>query len=141
MTTRISGLLTTAAILLAAASARADDQKDIEGHWKIEKALRGGNEMPAEERDKTTLEFKGGKVTIHADKQEKPAEFTLDPKTTPKNIVIKPEGQDKELQGIYQLKGDSLTICFSREGADRPKEFESKEGSKHMLIVLKRVKK
>lgn len=140
MIARIPCLLASAMFLFVAAPGRADDQKDIEGHWKIEKAIRGGNEIPADERENTVLEFKGGKVTIHAKKQEKPAEFTLDPKTSPKNIVIKPEGQDKELLGIYQLKGDRLTICFNREG-DRPKQFESKAGSKHVLIILNRVKK
>lgn len=142
MTKPLICLLAAWAFVAAIAPARADDQKDIQGAWKIEKAIRGGKDMPAEEREKTSLEFKDGKVLVHiGDRDEKPAEFKLDPKTTPRNISISPEGRDKSHLGIYELKGDTLKICFSLEDGNRPNEFESKEGSKIVLLVLKRTKK
>jgi uncharacterized protein (TIGR03067 family) len=141
MTIRIAGLVTAGVFLIGAGQLRADDQKDIQGTWKIEKALKGGNEMSAEERDKTTLEFKEGKAIVHMGDREMPADITLDATTKPKNINIKPEKEGKEHLGIYELKGDTLRICFARDGGERPKEFKSQEGSDTMLIVLKRDKK
>ena len=47
---------------------------------------------------------------------------------------------DEPIKGIYEIDGDSLKICFAIEG-ERPKKFESAEGSTTMLIVLKRIKK
>jgi uncharacterized protein (TIGR03067 family) len=41
--------------------------------------------------------------------------------------------------GIYQLEGDTLTICLG--GNVRPKTFESPDGSRNLLLVLKRVKR
>ena len=142
MTKSNISLLSAFALFVLVAPARADDQKEIQGAWKIEKAVRGGQDMPAEEREKTTLEFKGSKAIVHHGASgEKPAEFTLDSAAKPKSIVIKPENEQKELLGIYELKGDTLKICLGRDGADRPKDFESKEGSKSMLLILKREKK
>ena len=142
MRLRVTGLLAMGLIVAAGGTLRADDQKDIQGTWKIVKSLRGGKEMPAEERDKVSLEFKDGKVIVHEGAKDEPASFTLDVTTKPKSINIKPDkGADKEVFGIYELKGDSLKVCFGRDGTARPKEFASAEGSETMMIELKRDKK
>ena len=141
MTKRIACLLALGVFLAVAGTTRADDQKDIQGTWKIEKALRGGEEMPTEESAKVTLEFKDDKVIVHDPKRDEPATFKLDGTTKPKNITIKPEKKDQEVFGIYELNGDTLKVCFTKEGGARPKEFESKAGSEMMLFVLKREKK
>jgi uncharacterized protein (TIGR03067 family) len=141
MTIRIAGLVAIGLFLFGSGRVQADDQKDIQGIWKVEKAVRGGKDMPTEEKDKIKLEFKDGKAIVHEGEKEKPAEVTLDPTTKPKNITIKPEGENKEHLGIYELKGDTLKICFAREAGERPKEFKSEEGTEIMLIELKREKK
>src|SRR5258706_1659458 len=100
MTKRVAGVVAVGVWLAVAGTPRADDQKDIQGTWKIEKALRGGEEMPAGEREKATLEFKGDKAIVHDPKRDEPATFKLDGTTKPKNIMIKPDkGGDKELLG------------------------------------------
>ena len=38
------------------------------------------------------------------------------------------------------VEGDTLKICFTEPGKDRPKELTAKAGSGQMLVVLKRAK-
>ena len=97
----------------------------------------------SDELGKMRLEFKGNKVipSRGEGKTEDPAEFTLDSKAKPKAIDIKPpKGSEKLVLGIYELDGDTLKICFN-EDAKRPKEFASAEGSRTVLLILKREKK
>ena len=42
--------------------------------------------------------------------------------------------------GIYELDGDTLKVCYAIDGGKRPAEFKAKPGSKHVLIVFKRLK-
>jgi len=129
-------------VLIAAPAFAADkDREALQGTWKIEKATRGGMEMPAEMRDKVTLEFKGDEAIVHEPGKDEPATYTLDATKSPKTINIKPKKDEKQVQGIYELSGDTLKICFAREGGERPSKFESPEGSNLMLMEMKRVKK
>jgi uncharacterized protein (TIGR03067 family) len=48
--------------------------------------------------------------------------------------------QDRDLLGIYRLDGDALTICFAEPGHSRPKDFTSKPGSGHILVLQKRAR-
>lgn len=42
------------------------------------------------------------------------------------------------LQGIYEIRGDSLSYCFAQPGEARPGSFDVQDGSRHTLIRLKR---
>ena len=57
-------------------------------------------------------------------------------------IDIFPPATEKgpNIVGIYKFEKDTLIICITM-GGDRPKKFESPEGSETMLITLQRVKK
>jgi uncharacterized protein (TIGR03067 family) len=83
--------------------------------------------------------FTADKVTIPAkDITQKEVTYKLDPSQKPKHIdFLMPE--DRIAKGIYLLDGDTLTVCVSeKEDDERPKEFESKEGSSIVLMKLKR---
>lgn len=138
---RTASLLCLAMLVAVPAAAADKDQDAIQGSYTIEKALRGGEEMPADMKDGTVFEFKGNQVIIHEKSgKDEPAEFTLDSSKSPKSITIKPaKGAEKQVNGIYKLEGDTLSICFAKEG-DAPAKFESEKGSMTMLIVLKRKK-
>ena len=76
------------------------------------------------------------------DKEHK-GTFKLDASKKPKQIDITPtdgDEKDKVIHGIYSLEKDELKICIARGDKERPTEFESKEGSGHMLVTLKRAK-
>lgn len=142
MTQRIVGAVIVALLLGAVTQRTAADeksQKALEGTYKVEKAVRGGQEMPAEKRQEVAFEFKGNQIIITEPNRSEEAQYTIDSSKTPSTITIKPKNKDDSVKGIYKLEGDTLTLCVSDEEA--PTKFESPEGSKNMLLVLKRAKK
>ena len=44
-------------------------------------------------------------------------------------------------QSIYAIEGGRVKYCTAAAGKERPKEFSSKEGSMHTLVVWEREKK
>jgi uncharacterized protein (TIGR03067 family) len=44
-------------------------------------------------------------------------------------------------KGIYDLKDDTLTVCFAVPGRPRPTKLESPEGEQTLVFVMKRKKK
>ena len=43
------------------------------------------------------------------------------------------------IPAIYELKGESLTICWNRNGGGRPDNFRTEKGDGRGLFRLKRV--
>lgn len=139
MLKRTAGLLSIGFVVLFAGSVSAADKDKFQGKWKAEKAVRNGEQAPAEELAKMRIEFKGDlAIPYEDDKAEDEAEYTLDETKKPKAIDIKPKGKDKMIEGIYEIDGDTLKIAFGRKS--RPEKFESAAGSDVMYILLKRIK-
>lgn len=46
----------------------------------------------------------------------------------------------KVFPAIYELKGDTLRICYDLSGAKRPTEFKTSKGTKLYLVVYQRKK-
>ena len=110
--------------------------------------MSNGDQKLPKEGTATTFTFKDDtcKIVMRPENgKENVLKVTVrfDPAT--KNAVdfTPSEGKDKgqELLGIFDLKADTLKLCFPNEpGQDRPKEFESPNGAKLSLIKLKRSK-
>jgi RNA polymerase sigma factor (sigma-70 family) len=68
--------------------------------------------------------------------------FTIDPSHEPKSIALtrgdRPDA--KPIHGIYRIDGFTLMICVNLNGDTRPTEFDTKAGSGHRLMVLRRKK-
>jgi uncharacterized protein (TIGR03067 family) len=131
-------------LLVAADDKKEDAKKDKEkltGTWTVVSATQSGKE--AENAKDGTVVFEGDNITATVDGKEHKLTFKIDPDKKPKTIDLTPSDgpeKDKVHEGIYSLEKDELKICFAKPGAERPKEFESKEGSEIMLIVLKKSK-
>jgi len=120
-----------------------DEWKALAGTWKIEKAIFMGTDS-TEIFKVAVLTIEGTKFTVVFNDQTDKGTLAIDSAKKPKRMTVKgTEGpnKDKAYEAIYELKDDTLTVCYSLEGTDPPKEFESKEGTMTLLATYKRVKK
>jgi uncharacterized protein (TIGR03067 family) len=133
------------ALILGAPAAKDAPKKEtpsIVGEWSPTTAVRGGKpDMPP---PGTSITFTAdGKMLLKEGKRDRVEEgtYTSDAKKDPAEIdLVSSKGAEGKLVGIYKFDKDSLILCIAM-GADRPKKFESPEGSEIMLITLERVKK
>ena len=95
--------------------------------------------MPDDEVKAKNFEmvFAGDKVTVPRKDGSEEVGYKLDPNKKPKHIDLLIE-EGKTAKGIYLLDGDTLKLCFDKDYGDRPAEFDAKEGTKRILMVLKR---
>jgi uncharacterized protein (TIGR03067 family) len=123
----------------------ATELKKLEGAtWAFVAAQKGGEKAP-DEVLKFTATFAGDKMTIESNdpaKKERKIEFAikLDPTKDPKEIdFLKLPDKNERTLGIYKLSGDEFTFCMPDDkDAPRPKEFASPQGTRIMLITLKK---
>lgn len=138
----VMGLLASGGLAQSGGDAAEADLQQMQGLWKVEKAVRAGQEAPDDVRSKMRLKIEGNTFTIleEGNAREERADVNLDPKHNPRWIDIRPrrEGADPS-KGIYQIDGDTLKLCWNREG-DRPKQFVSEAGTDVRLFILKRIK-
>jgi uncharacterized protein (TIGR03067 family) len=134
--------LVAVVLTLVVAEALRDDatEKDterVQGAWRVTAATRGGKDAPAKAIANAQFVFAGNKVTARG-VREGPATFELDATKKPAAITIK---DDKAtIEGIYQVDGDTLIICFNKPGEERPTAFVSKADTEIVLLVLRRQK-
>jgi RNA polymerase sigma factor (sigma-70 family) len=128
---------------------RAEDKDAVKaekdrlgGSWEVTSAEMNGKEAEGKEADEIKQHkfvFKGDTVTA---KHE--VKYTIEPSKKPKEITLEitegPQQEQGTWKGIYELKGDDLTICIALPNTDRPEKFETKTGVPTMLMKLKRVK-
>jgi uncharacterized protein (TIGR03067 family) len=136
-------------LMLAADDKKDDAKKDqeaIQGTWKVVSGEQGGKVQ--DNAKEFTMTFEKDVFTVkRGDEVVVKGTFKLDPAKTPKAIDMKiTEGKNdqdkgKEVHGIYELTKDGLKWCTGEPGSDdRPKEFTTKEGTKHMCITFKKEK-
>jgi uncharacterized protein (TIGR03067 family) len=137
-------LALVAVMALASVSVSADDKTDkalkaLQGEWKVEKIVVGGELVPAEKTAKLTFTFKDNQL-IPSDNPKDTATIKLDPNQKPAWLDVTDRTKETTL-GIYELTEDTLKVCLAKPGADRPKEFASAKESKTAYMVLKRASK
>lgn len=134
-------------LALVAAPAIAADKKEgepskLEGKWKITAGWKFGNKSTEENLaadvtiTKDTITIKGGDMThvmtYKVDTKAKPIAITLTGKDGPSKDFVS--------EGIIELNGDELKLCYAMPKEDRPKKFESPKDSKILYFTLKRAK-
>ena len=116
-----------------------DDWKVIEGTWIPVSFEVGGQKLP----DAT---FKDAKLVMtdgHYTYQNDHGTYKLITSEKPRGIdVTGVEGpnQGKTFPAIYELRGDTLKICYDLAGKTRPTEFATQAGTRQFLASYKRAK-
>jgi uncharacterized protein (TIGR03067 family) len=122
----------------------ADDKEKLQGTWVWVEAERAGKKAGPEEIKDFKMTFHGDKINVNPNPSGENREgiFKLDPTQKPKTIDLMPQDgpeKGKTIRGIYSLEGDTLKLCFDDQGdQDRPTDFTSKEGSRLVVITLRR---
>ncbi len=114
----------------------------IEGNWTCASAVVDGKALPEATVQLLRLTLTRDRYTTRKDSEVLfDSTYTTDVTKHPKQInMVGTEGalQGKEAHGIYRLDGDTLTICYTMPGKERPTTFESQAGSGAYLIFWKR---
>jgi uncharacterized protein (TIGR03067 family) len=141
MTRRVAMLLLLP-LLTAADAARneivVNDLELLKGSWKAAKGWRGGNELGKDEVVRLGLEFTDSKMVVKEGGRDMSAEFKLDPQRGHIDFEIKDVGM--KFEGVYQVNGDLLRLCFTRAGR-RPAGFNTKETTDAVMVELERAGK
>jgi uncharacterized protein (TIGR03067 family) len=121
------------------------DRKALAGTWQAVSYELDGKKAPAEDLQDVQLviDADGKAIARKAGQAFIGGTTEIDPTRTPRAIDIAytvGEIKGQTALGIYEVKGDTLRICRSNPGKDRPTEFSSKPGSGHTLMSYRRVK-
>jgi uncharacterized protein (TIGR03067 family) len=126
---------------------RAAARKDLEqlqGTWTVVSMEREGEPIPAEQLEGRTCVYEKDAFTLKSgDQPRRRGIVTLDPSRKLKAINtwdLDGPYTDATVPGIYELAGDTLRLCFSRPGAERPTEFSTKSGGGLLMVVYQRKK-
>jgi uncharacterized protein (TIGR03067 family) len=131
-------------LALAVPVARADekDAKKLEGTYEVVAVILGGKPDDTKKDSVRIVVIKDGEII--EGKRDAGAKFTVDPSKKPAHFDVTPEkGKDKKVLGIYETKdtdrGMELTLAFTKEGTERPKDFKG-EGKDEVVLKLFRKK-
>jgi uncharacterized protein (TIGR03067 family) len=121
------------------------EQERLQGRWLFV-AFTGPMEKSPDGKPRARwATFRGDRMTwaTEGDPETVEFEYTVDAGAQPKAIdfALRHEGQvltAAAIQGIYQLAGDTLRLCYDRtpSGGGRPERFEASPHT--VLAVLKR---
>jgi RNA polymerase sigma factor (sigma-70 family) len=125
-----------------------NDIEAIQGVWQLaERVVNGQVErfdlrlQPAEGMVfKGDVRYKSLLVVDEPPSLEKPLRFVLDPEQSPPTIDLL-SGNQAVYLGIYQLDGDTLTLCTNTRGDEaRPQSFGTKPGLPQLQTAWRRVR-
>jgi uncharacterized protein (TIGR03067 family) len=125
------------------AAESSSDARGVQGTWIPVTAVLAGQPMPEAVRKSISLKLDDGKYEVFVGERPDRGTYTIDTVTRPKSMTITgTEGPNhgKAFPAIYELKDDTLRICYDLSGAKRPAEFKSVTGTKLYLVTYRRTK-
>jgi uncharacterized protein (TIGR03067 family) len=111
------------------------------GVWKFVRVAVDGKDQPetGHETDRLVLQ-KDGRFAV-VQRRISHGTITADPTKTPKQYdIFITDGPAKGLKvlGLYEISGDTMTLCTPLRGTERPTALVSKPGDGYLFQVLKR---
>ena len=125
------------------AEAGGAEYRAFEGTWRFTSLRIEGNDLPADAFKDSRLLCMGRDFTYIDVKGPSHGTFSLGQNQSPKTIETTfTDGplKGQTMIGIYELDGDTYRVCMNLSGKDRPKELDSKAGSRNVYEVLRREK-
>lgn len=138
---RISLLVLAISWLTAPALVQADDAKKVleklQGVWTAESLMIDGRQIGVN----WEMTFKDDQWTLKVENNKIEGTHKFDPAKNPGQVEVRfGDMANVDYQGIFRLEDDTYKACLAPTCSDRPTEFKSEAGSKHILIVFKREK-
>jgi RNA polymerase sigma factor (sigma-70 family) len=129
-------------VAVVQAEARSDAD-GLQGDWQVVAVEQDGRVLPKDQFPFTSLRIRDDTILHEGAGGAHPllkVSFQLHPEQQPKAMDMESEGYHGDIyNAIYDLEGDTLTICRPDEG-QRPAEFASKPGSNILLYTAKRIR-
>lgn len=122
------------------------DEDRFQGEWQIVKLEQAGRDYADfVKREQPVNVFTGKEYTFKTATAVEKGTFQLNPMGKIREIdyqITAGEHKGKRQLGIYKFEGETLTLCFGQEGADkRPTQFKTApDAPEYVLFVLKRKK-
>src|SRR2546426_1128166 len=117
------------------ASAKSDIDL-LQGEWVPVEIVANGDKASQEVLDNIKVKINGNRYSVESNNPSQ-GSFKIIESTTPKKMDV--TGDDgAELPAIYEIAGDTFKACYAVNGASRPTEFKSAEGSDHVFAIYKR---
>ena len=125
---------------------KQSDQEKLSGKWECIGLQHGGRQIkPGSRFHELTFQFDKNQITIAVNFKtpQLVGTFSLDPSKSPKHIdLLYKVHEGKKILGIYELKGDVLTlITASRPEKPPPKAFSTARSTSQKMWTLRRVNK
>ena len=120
-----------------------DDATAIQGTLESVSAELGGQPLPDAVVKMISLKLDNGKYEVLVGDAPDNGTYTLDAAATPRGMTVTgTAGPNAGLTfpAIYELKGDTLRICYDLSGAKRPTGFKSVAATKLYLVTYHRKK-
>jgi uncharacterized protein (TIGR03067 family) len=117
------------------------DAKAIQGKWQPVNGELAGQPMTEEVLKTISLKMDNGNYEVFVGERPDRGTYKLDTAATPRSITVTgTEGpnQGRTFPAIYELKGDTLRICYDLSGAKRPAEFKTVAGTRLYLVTYHR---
>jgi uncharacterized protein (TIGR03067 family) len=114
------------------AAGSPDDAKTLQGTWLPVTAELAAQPMPDSLLKSISLKLDNGKYEASVGTVSDTGTYTLDSAAKPKGMTITGTAgpnNGKSFPAIYELKGDTLRICYDLSGAKRPAEFKTIAGT------------
>ncbi len=123
-------------------AAAKDEQAKLEGVWSFSSVKVNGQLQPSAGHPSDRMIFeKDGRFTVMQRPGVTHGTFKLNPGHSPKQYDAHLETgrlNGVSVPAVYELTGDTLTICMPLVGSERPTAVESKENDGHLFEVFKR---
>ena len=121
---------------LAGSAVAKSDIDLLQGEWAPMEIIANGDKASQETLDNIKVRIVGNRYFVES-KNPNQGTFKIVESANPKKMDVTSD-DGAELPAIYEVSGDIFKACYAVNGASRPREFKSTEGSDHVFATYKR---